>query len=928
RGDLLRQKQPGAALAAYRAAFQTANSQEPARLPDAALRLGALLHSLHENQEALTVQEQLFAYARTANATDLAVESLVAQVGLLVEMGLDGKAAGTAGGSNGLPGEVGAIPRHHRIRLLCEGALAEWQAEAAWRALESLTRTGSGDSLFLPVEWPAIDADLRARIAAMRADIRTAYSRYRQISSQFATSQDHAARCLLYCARLALDEAGDLNQCADYLSQTSSFAVEVETDVTRRLLACRLLARRGQAEKAQATLQELLAEVQATGNAFVRLPVAIVMLALGGDAKTLVDQISQDLSTIEPTSQRLVLLEGMQRCPVLAVSSAAASRLVELLPTPESSGQDPALAGLRLAEVHRVCGRTEEALGLLEQAWGKASGRTAVQRRIFLAYDRLGWPSHLLTRATDLLLRAKPPEISDLDLLGLVALEQAERLWAYPTADNKSAGELLQRAIALLNHPSSLWTARITALQARLALTAGDRANGESLGEAARKAYLSLGDERAAAALGRELAEAAPEPEPISKSLTPTETPFLNLTVVLDEKGARVQVETSDRRFTEDRPVIDEAVQDAFFLKGDSLYAEGFPLAFSRDWLAVSRQMGALLFPEEWELARQLDEWPEGVLRFSTQGRQSQWLPWELARPADNAPPLPLTWEKLCFYRHIPYTTPPVWQEQSSGVLIVRMSEVRERVVMRGSRQLLGADIANLYRQAGVTVNELQEPTSQELTSALDSLRPSVLHLIANIREQNGSLALDVGADDFGYRSASRGSSKAGSRGGFDSSASLELTPRELGNALRRAGAEPFVILDTPAPGSVTEWVRQLCLRNAFAGEWAQNEPPPGILATGMGFQEEQSRIYEVLLEMLPQGVTFQALTRRIWQQAAGDRRLEEARRYDPNSRLRSGGVERIRNTSDLPGYFSYVSAALFTGDPTLRIPPLAELGR
>ena len=932
-GDLLGNGRSQDALAAYRIAFQWAESQAEDRLPDTALPLARLLRSLHQEDKALAVHERLFAHARTNGDDDLAVESLVAQTHLLLALGLDGQAAARAGGAGGLAGGdlvswIGALPRHQRVRLECEAALAARRPDDAWQALESLTRTGSSASQLLPPAWPAIDADLRARTAALQADIRTAYSRYDQVAS--LSPPDRAANCLLTCAELALDEAGDLNLTDEYLRRAASYGVEAETELRRRLLASRLLARRGQKEEAKSALQSLWGELSSGQNPFSRVAVAVELLGVGGDAETLIRQIAADLVAIQPASRRLLLLAGMERCPVLTIPLIPADELLRLFPPIDTDGYDPALAGLRLAQVYRVCGRREEALGLLTPAWTEAGQRLAILRKIFLAYDRLAWSHHLLEWANDLLLAVKPPPVPD--LLGLAALEQAERLYRHQLP----AQEMLDFASKTLNHPSSLWTARITALQARLALAAGDHTAAASLAETAHNGYLSLGDREAAAALSeevgravevsRQLEAAAPGPEAISKSLTPVAAPFLNLTVALGGPEVSVQAESSDNRRYEAQVGIGESVQDAFALTADALYAENFPIAFSRDWLGVSHQMGALLLPEQWALVPQLDAWPEGTLRFSTHIRQSQWLPWELARPAVDALPLPLRWEKLCFYRHIPYAQPPHWEQGRGGVLIVRLSEVQERVVMRGSRQLLGTDIANLYRQAAIAVNELQEPTSRELSAALESLRPSVLHLIANIREQNGSLSLDVGADDFAYRSTSRGLSK-GANQSYDSSAGLELSPRELGNTLRRAGAEPFVILDTPAPGSVTEWVRQLCLRNAFAGEWAQAEPPPGILATGMGFREEQSRIYEVLLETLPQGISFQNLTRRIWDQAAGDGRLEEVRRYDPNNRLRSAGVGRMRNTNDLPGYFSFASAALFTGDPTLRIPPLAGKG-
>ncbi|MBX3001463.1 MAG: ATP-binding protein [Caldilineaceae bacterium] len=932
-GELLREDQPLAALSDFETAFHLADSDAPARLPAAGLPLATLLQILHREPEALTIYERLFVHTQASRENDLAVESLVAQVRLLTKLGQERKAAKRADGNDEAIGRVdtwiAALPDYQRAWLRCEGALATCESDLAWRALEAFNRTARDPSQ-LPPRWFAVDADLRARMAALHADLRTAYSRYQQINSEFVAPADQAAHNLLTCAELAMGEGGDLNLANNFLSQSASYSVQPETDLRRRLLAARLQIRKGDHEEARAALQTHWDEMSPSASVFLRLPLAVELLTVGGDAETLVRQISQDLALIEPVSRRPLLLSGLTRCPLLPLSPATVEALLRVLPTADDDGQDPALSALRMAEVYRVCGRWAEAQDRLQAAISASGERLAILRRIFLAHDRLEWTSQLLGWASDLLLGREEQAVSD--LIGLATLEQAERLYRHFPTESAGARQLLEFSGKVLGHPSSVWTARIMALEARLALADGDRSTAEANADAANKAFLSLGDERSAATLSAEMTALESASTPITKSIDLEQPPYVDLTVTLSERSADrrspvmvaiVRAETSGQRVYEAEIVIDPPNQDAFRRAADMSYAEGFPAGFSRDWLAISAQMGEIILPQQWGLAQEWRDWPEGWLRLSTRNSQLQWLPWEMARPADTLP-LTLAWDNLRFYRHIPYTT-PISREQSAGVLIVRMSQIQERAVTRGSRNLLGIDIANLYRQSGIPVEELQEPTSRDLTAALSSLRPSVLHLIANIREQNGALSLDVGADNFSYRQSSRAFSKASDRG-FGPSSDLGLTPREIGNALRRADVVPFVILDTPAPGSVTEWVRQLCLRNAFAGEWTQGEPPAGILATGLGYEEEQRRIYEILLETLPEGISYQDLIGRIWAQAAEDRQVEDLRR-SPSYR-RGGSGMQLRSTYDLPPFLVYAGAALFTGDPRLRIPALAGKGR
>lgn len=927
-GDMQINDDPSAAIVSYREAYDIAQKNESPQLIDAADALTWALERPYLLEDALTVQESLTEMAIASGQNDRGIDSLVKQVHLLVGMGLDRQAAAVAGGETVRNVNLGngwwqRLESHHHMRLQAEQFLARFAPAQALRRLEA--QDSSRSPTVLPPNWAAIDAELRARIAAMQADKRTAYSHYLQISSRFAASTDESARYLLICGQLALDHVRDLNQTADYLSQADSFQAEPDTSLQRNLLRCRLHAAQENREEARNTWEALWSQANDLNIPDLRIAVTIQGLILGQEPEKLERQLVADLSSVQHPSHRLLLLEGLRNFPGNLFDEIG-KQIMGLLPPFDAQGQDPALAGLRLADVCRVCNRLDDARKTLKMALEAASGRWPLLRQIYQAHDRLGWSPELFTSVTDELVGFSGQE--NLDLVGLTSLEHAERVWA-TNSELATVSQLLQQAASLLNHPSSLWSARISALQARLALDHGNRREAEQLVDEASDAFSRMGQTRAAEEIGRILLEPNEEPQAKALSLeaaTPDAAPIIRVSW-RDLNGALTcTVEVSDDAGTVQtyETELSGSAVDLFRLDSSDPIATEFPAGFARDWLAVSREMGLLLIPPD------LHNQTTGSIRLATDGRQSQWLPWELLRPEDHAPPLPLAWPQSLFYRHIPFARRVDLTEASmQQVLIVRMSDVQQRDVTRGTHLLLGTDIANLYRRVGVGVAELHEPSTDELLGTLDQLRPAVIHFIANIRQQGRQLYLDVGAGNTTYRGVTKGTAQRGSAGasplrpGANQPATLDLTPTEMGSLISKVGLAPFVILDTPAPSSVTEWVRQLCLRNAFAGEWCQKEAPAGILATGMGYQEEQTRFYEILLDALPTGTSLGDLVQRIWQQGQDDPKLADVERYDPDNQLRRLQISRLRDTRDLPRYLIYASTALFTGDPTLMIPPL-----
>ena len=142
-----------------------------------------------------------------------------------------------------------------------------------------------------------------------------------------------------------------------------------------------------------------------------------------------------------------------------------------------------------------------------------------------------------------------------------------------------------------------------------------------------------------------------------------------------------------------------------------------------------------------------------------------------------------------------------------------------------------------------------------------------------------GQLALDFGQS--GYE--------------FEQKGQTEITPTALASACQRAQISPFIILDIPVTPSLTECVRQLCLRNAFAAQVINAAPTVSILATGLADFYDQDQYLNILLADLSADRSMSAMARRMWYEGA---------------RLLDNGI------SDLGDVLSYLGTALFTANP------------
>jgi len=248
---------------------------------------------------------------------------------------------------------------------------------------------------------------------------------------------------------------------------------------------------------------------------------------------------------------------------------------------------------------------------------------------------------------------------------------------------------------------------------------------------------------------------------------------------------------------------------------------------------------------------------------------------------------------------------------QAGGVLIVRMTQTNDTVVLRGYEQTSGGALARRYRRAGIAYQELEQPGLEELRATLVRLRPAVVHMESNLVESGPQAALVFS----GRRDLVLGDRVAQSQ--YIPNAPQIVTAGELAALMAGLEPSPLVLLDVPAPPVASESLRQLFLRNAFASEWinANAAPPTAILGTGLGGREMQDQVIDLLLELLRTARPVGAIARQLQERAR--LRLAKAPAVDGRSGF-------ARSVSAQQSLICFAATALFTDRPE-QVFPLQE---
>jgi hypothetical protein len=905
------------AIAALRAALDGADPVERGGL---LTQLAALYEQQGDWIAAADALREVLTLALAQNDPLRAAAATADCVRLLLAVGEEGAAVAQADATNTWLAGRGAAPDHsdHERDLWLAGwmaaerDLAAQQPDAAQTTLDRLA-ADEGVQRFLQNSAQApevaamrgtdnpgvlslpftgyIDAQLRARVAAACLDIESALRGYEQIAFDTAALADQPrarAAALLAASQVARD-AGDFQRAQQLLAALQSVSDDPQVMRERLLAQARLHLAAGAPEAAAAQLATIDA---AAATPPQRVEIAQVRVQAENGDETAWAALIAALAQLPTPAWRLAALDRLTGLTPPAAAQAA--QLSDLVRQPDGAPPQLPLGRLRLAAVHTASGDTAVAAAELAEVQTFAAARTlwSVLRQVYALWDRLAWPEGALVAAP--LPGDAATDSPARFLAGVLWLEQGLRLVASRSFLAQGAA-LIERSAAMLS-PQSPWFARILLGRALVAFARGDDGSGSQFAEGAAAAFTALGDPVSADAAralvaatdggnestlvakglrpaGPDAAGSAPPddsgPRPLVLDVAPVSRAAWQVTA---RRGAAV----IDRWQTS----LDADRQDALTLRSGELIGGQFVDAFAKNWLNWAAALGELVTTPALRTSLLAAAPPADLCWQMPQALA--WLPWEfMALRAPRQPsrklPEPFVLAPACRYA---YRTAAPLRDPTRGeappdapVLVLRTSDVAARIAQRGYSHSADSDLLRRYQAANVRVFDVSENTLDSLAQMVREVRPRVVHIAAGLTESGRSVGLNISGDT--------GMSKA--------------APRPLGTAdlvrmFDEGGVAPLLILDPPAPPGLSERVRQLCLRNAFAGELATRGACAAILATGLGDAAQQERLARSLVKSVAERWPLLDMLRQIWMMG--------------------------ESTTALSALLPFVGAALFVAEP------------
>jgi len=174
-------------------------------------------------------------------------------------------------------------------------------------------------------------------------------------------------------------------------------------------------------------------------------------------------------------------------------------------------------------------------------------------------------------------------------------------------------------------------------------------------------------------------------------------------------------------------------------------------------------------------------------------------------------------------------------------VLVIRPGRYREIVRRRGTTAG-GGDLAHIYQSHGMSVRVIEDPAPELLRLQVPLFRktpPDIIHLAGTVLLESGATVVDFGGD------AATRSMVKGSAGGD------QIPVTALGDlvaAAARPSFGPIVIVDASWPGSQSEALRALLVRNSFAHQLFGLGRAIAVIATGLAPVKDQELLYELLI--------------------------------------------------------------------------------
>lgn len=703
---------------------------------------------------------------------------------------------------------------------------------------------------------------------------------------------------------------------------------------------------------------------QATG--MLRAEAAVAAAALAGPTPDIVVRLNQALGAVRPPPARLRMVEGLALRPrnsgVAAGEPASANdaseRVAWLHGARRDDALDPGLVAARraagLAWVGDPASAQVEATEAVEVA--KASGKLARLRCALRLHDAVGWGASQLAGLS-------LPNASDADraampgVCGMLSLEHAERLWAasgpvdasgdagplpsaagsadpnamnQPTLVDRTA-RLIADATTLLGTSQPAWSARIAGLNARLAWARGDEQAAETEFERGTGLFEHVGDSVEVLLLHawwqqRQQAHRSPFPEvtkgvpvPRIPSTGPATDPQPPPPAALEPRHQTLSVvlSTDPEGAVEGRYTTHAGETTRRWPEADSLFqrepgqsvGDGFIRAASHDWAALAHILGGIAGIALEVGAPGAASAPEHTRLALSVDPDLAWVPWELARPVGDRPPVTLD-PGFAVHRRPAGGIPsrPADRLDRPRVLVVRPGSDVERATARGIEQAAGISLSRLYRMAGVEVDEVIEPDLRSLQiRLLGGIRPTVLHVAGGLTDRlRGRPALKLG----GGRPYSEHTRQYKVERDGDSTM---LTTTDLAMLIKEASSLALVVLDADTPPTVSERLHKLCLRNAFLAEVVDISGIPAAIGIGLGESDAQHAMANALAGAVAEGGTSVEIMTAL-------RRPAPRQPVDPFT----GRIVGWEAPSMLAPILPYAAAAMWTSAPDAPIIPRA----
>lgn len=701
-------------------------------------------------------------------------------------------------------------------------------------------------------------------------------------------------RCLLHLLRLYEGEIGDMERFGAHLSEAERLGSGAEpfsaadldertTELSVRLLEATRLAQTSTRSAALAVVDALLAlpRIQETPRLSVQAALHGLLLSYTPIVTSLPSALPTDpeagrrylaslleaLENIQSPAERLTLLGSLRNSPTLPSPNETnappealpgAERLIAL--AGDYTEELPLPLALTYVEILRCCGQLDRARALLDALEKRRDFGTnpVVLSRWLAAQNRL--QTGVVSRMTGPDLRKKvEPLIPYSMLYGTASLDI---LPFYRSSDRQTL-DLTRDAEEALQSEKRInqWQVRAALARARMALQRRQYSNAVEALQRAREGanalnntFLTVEADALATAAERALPIANDDvPDPLLSQTDRMPFPAMRFLAGLDRSTGGLQVESrmpgpSSPRFHAIQ-YQGELVRLLVESAGRSEIPTSLTQRYYSDLEGTLREMRRLLTPPAEEFADRLQE-AEGLanlqpdIRFEIEGELVAALPWEMMVLPSPEQPAGVT-NLRYLYRGFPGATRPVpIPRQQHSVLLLHSDMERRRM------------LEERYRFAGMEVNVVSDPTSAGIVAALQDMSPTIIHIVASMRESpSRGIYLDFGDPTESIRQIQYTKTRSVDPDVFSASyLSLllnEATPRSFS----------LIVLDILPPPHPTELIRQLLLRNAFASTLFGALNGEHILGMGLAISNLRVALPDQLIHGLINGQSIGDLT-------------------------------------------------------------------